>query len=83
MKRRVVVTGIGMVTPLGNTCQLSWDALKRGKSGVSTVSHYNTQDNPTKIAATVSNFDPSQWIDRKDLKKIDKLTVLLTQIVNV
>ena len=71
MKRRVVVTGIGMVTPLGNTSDVTWKAIKAGQSGVTEISHYDTQNNPTQISASVKDFHAADYIDGKDVKKLD------------
>ncbi|ODN43541.1 beta-ketoacyl-ACP synthase II [Piscirickettsia litoralis] len=70
-KRRVVVTGLGMVSPLGLTVKESWDGILAGKSGVRAITSFNTDDLSTKIAATVEGFDPSAHIAPKDAKKMD------------
>ena len=70
-KRRVVVTGVGLVTALGTGTEDSWKGLCEGRSGVTMISRFDTTDFPTKIAAEVSNFDPLKWFDKKDLKKMD------------
>ncbi|QGP53611.1 3-oxoacyl-[acyl-carrier-protein] synthase 2 [Piscirickettsia salmonis] len=70
-KRRVVVTGLGMVSPLGLTVQESWDGILAGKSGVRAITSFGTDDLSTKIAATVEGFDSSAYISPKDAKKMD------------
>lgn len=70
MKRRVVVTGLGAVTPLGNTVDETWAAIREGKSGVGPITLFDASDFKVKIAAEVKNFDPSQWIDRKESRKM-------------
>jgi len=72
MARRVVVTGVGMVTPLHPTTEGSWEALVAGRSGVGYVTRYElSEDFPVRIAAEVKGFDPLPYIDRKDLRKMD------------
>jgi 3-oxoacyl-[acyl-carrier-protein] synthase II len=72
MTRRVVVTGVGMVTPLHPTTEGSWEALVAGQSGVGYVSRYELgEDFPVRIAAEVKGFDPLLYIDKKDLRKMD------------
>lgn len=71
-KRRVVVTGLGMLSPVGNTAQESWDSLVAGKSGISTIEHFDTSAFSVKIAGLVKNFKPEDWgISRKDERKMD------------
>lgn len=71
MKRRVVVTGLGMVTPLGLDTDESWTALINGRSGIGPITRFDTSDYATKIAAEVKGFDPEKRIDRKELRKMD------------
>lgn len=70
-KRRVVVTGFGAVTPLGNTCDELWAALQRCESGVGPITRFDTTDYSTKIAAEVKNFDPTVRVDRKEARRMD------------
>ncbi|WP_026297849.1 beta-ketoacyl-ACP synthase II [Succinimonas amylolytica] len=71
-KRRVVVTGLGMISPVGNTVQESWQNLVAGKSGISQIDHFDTTDYPSKIAGLVKGFDPEAFgINRKDTRKMD------------
>lgn len=71
-RRRVVITGMGVVTPLGNDPNTLWSSLLRGESGVDFIKSFPAQEFACKIAATVSDFDPSHYIERKDLKKMDR-----------
>jgi len=71
MKRRVVVTGVGMITPLGLTTQETWGNLLKGKSGVSLIESFDASVLTTKIAASIKNFDPLQYLSGKDVKKYD------------
>ncbi|MBQ3682844.1 MAG: beta-ketoacyl-ACP synthase II [Succinimonas sp.] len=71
-KRRVVVTGLGMISPVGNTVQESWQNLVAGKSGITRIDHFDTADYPSKIAGLVKGFDPEAFdINRKDSRKMD------------
>lgn len=70
-KRRVVVTGVGLVTAVGTGTEETWKALCDGSSGVSHISRFDTTQFSTKIAAEVKNFDPLNWFEKKDLKKMD------------
>ncbi|MBP6750885.1 MAG: beta-ketoacyl-ACP synthase II [Xanthomonadaceae bacterium] len=69
--RRVVVTGLGIVSPLGNDLASNWDAIVHGRSGIAAVTHFDASAFATRIAGEVKNFDPSVWITPKDLKKMD------------
>jgi 3-oxoacyl-[acyl-carrier-protein] synthase II len=71
-KRRVVITGLGMITPLGLNVTQTWANILAGKSGVELVQQFNTDDMTVKIAASVKDFDPTQYLPRKDVKKIDR-----------
>ncbi len=69
--RRVVVTGLGAVTPLGVGVQATWDAVLAGKSGVGPITRFDAKDFSTTIAAEVKGFDPEQFIDKKEIKRMD------------
>lgn len=71
-KRRVVVTGMGMVSPLGLNVKSSWEALLQGKSGVGYITHFDAKDYPVRIAAEVKGFDPANYIEPKEIKKMDR-----------
>ncbi len=71
-KRRVVVTGLGMLSPVGNTAEESWKNLLAGKSGISPITHFDVTDFSVKIAGTVKGFDAEKWgISTKDQRKMD------------
>lgn len=71
-KRRVVVTGLGMLSPVGGTVEESWKNLLAGKSGISKIEHFDTTDFSVKIAGTVKQFNSEDWgISRKDERKMD------------
>jgi 3-oxoacyl-[acyl-carrier-protein] synthase II len=70
-KRRVVVTGIGMISPLGIGNEPTWRGILEGKSGVGRITKFDTADFACKIAGEVRGFDPEQWIEKKEVKKSD------------
>lgn len=71
MKRRVVITGLGAVTPLGNDVQTTWQALLAGKSGVDQITYFDASQFTTTIAAEVKGFEPEQHMDAKEVKRND------------
>ena len=71
MSRRVVVTGVGLISPLGIGTNPTWDGLVAGKSGVSTITKFDTSDFSVHIAAEVDGFEPTDWIEHKEVKKFD------------
>ena len=71
MKRRVAVTGVGMVSPVGLDTRETWEALLQGRSGVGYVTRFDTSKFPTKIAAEVKGFDPLLYLSVKDVRKMD------------
>jgi 3-oxoacyl-[acyl-carrier-protein] synthase II len=70
-KKRVVVTGIGLVSPLGNTTEETWAGLIAGRSGVDYITRFDTSQHTIKFAAETKNFDPTKFIEKKELKKMD------------
>ncbi len=80
--RRVVVTGLGMVSPLGCGVEVSWSRLLAGKSGISRIAHFDVSDLPSKIAGVVprgdgsdGTFNPDQWMEPKEQRKVDSFIV--------
>ena len=72
MKQRVVVTGMGVVTALGSDLDTLWRSLMEGKSGISQIEAFDTTDFPTKIAASVKDFNPEDYIDKKEARRMDR-----------
>ncbi|MFZ5635220.1 MAG: beta-ketoacyl-ACP synthase II [Pseudomonadota bacterium] len=70
-KRRVVVTGLGIVSPLGNDLASNWDGIVNGRSGIGPITHFDTTGYATRIGGQVKDFDPLQWVSPKDVKKMD------------
>ena len=72
MQKRVVVTGIGWITPLGTGIESVWQALCQGQSGVDQITGFDTTGFDSTIAAEVKNFDPTHYMDKKDAKRMDR-----------
>ncbi len=73
-KRRVVVTGIGAVTPLGLNAASSWEAAIAGKSGIGYLTRIDAESYPMKVAAEINDFDPADFIDKKEARRMDRFT---------
>ncbi|WPZ19135.1 beta-ketoacyl-ACP synthase II [Geobacillus subterraneus] len=73
-RRRVVVTGMGAVTPLGNDVETTWKNIIAGQSGIDVVTRVNPDDFPAKVAAEVKDFDPASFMDRREARKMDRFT---------
>lgn len=73
-KRRVVVTGIGAVTPLGNDAKSLWENIVANKSGIDFITRVNKDDFPVSVAGEIKDFDPKAFMDRKDARKMDLFT---------
>ena len=71
VERRVVVTGIGLVTPLGTGTKQSWEAAIAGKSGIGPITRFDAKELPSRIAGEVKNFDASQFMDKKEARRND------------
>ena len=72
--KRVVVTGIGTLTPIGNTAPQFWDALQKGVSGAGLITHFDASNYKCRIAAEVKGFDPYEFFDKKEARKLDTFT---------
>jgi 3-oxoacyl-[acyl-carrier-protein] synthase II len=72
LERRVVVTGVGMICSVGNTAEESWKNLLAGKSGIGRITHFDAADFACQIAGEVKNFDPLQFIEKKEIKKMGR-----------
>ncbi|MEO8602633.1 MAG: beta-ketoacyl-ACP synthase II [bacterium] len=70
-RQRVVITGLGAVTPLGNDVPSNWAALLAGRSGIGPITTFDTREFPVRIAGEVRGFDPADYLEKKDIKKVD------------
>jgi 3-oxoacyl-[acyl-carrier-protein] synthase II len=76
-RRRVVVTGLGAVTPLGNDVETSWKNLLAGESGAGPITHFDHTDYPVHFACELKDFDPANWIDRKRARRMDRFAQMI------
>ena len=74
--KRVVVTGLGALTPIGNTIQAYWDGLCRGESGAEMITLFDAEKFKTRFACEVKNFNPEDFMDKKEARKIDRFSQL-------
>jgi 3-oxoacyl-[acyl-carrier-protein] synthase II len=73
--RRVVITGMGLVTPLGNDLLSNWERLLAGRSGIGTITRFDPAQLPVRIAGEVRNFEPSLYVEKRDIKKMEAFTL--------
>jgi len=73
--RRVVITGLGLVTPLGNDLATNWEKLLAGRSGIGAITRFDAAQLPVRIAGEVRNFEPSLYVEKRDIKKMDAFTL--------
>ena len=71
MSRRVVVTGMGAISPIGNDVPTMWKNMVDGVCGIETITAFDTSDLKVHIAGTVKDFDPTQYIEKKEVRKLD------------
>jgi 3-oxoacyl-[acyl-carrier-protein] synthase II len=76
MSRRVVVTGLGMVTPLGTGVDISWKGLLEGRSGIRRITLFDASDLPCQIAGEVTDFEVDRFVEKKEQKKMDRFIKL-------
>jgi 3-oxoacyl-[acyl-carrier-protein] synthase II len=76
-RRRVVVTGMGAVSPLGNSAETSWDGLVSGKSGAGEITAFDATDYPVHFACELKDFDPAEWIERKQARRMDRFAQMI------
>lgn len=70
--RRVVITGMGAITPIGNSVEEFWNGIKEGKTGFGSITYFNTADYRCKLAAEVKDFDPTQYMDKKSARRMEQ-----------
>jgi 3-oxoacyl-[acyl-carrier-protein] synthase II len=76
-QRKVVITGIGAVTPLGNDAETTWQRLLAGESGAAPITQFDSTDYDVHFACEVKDFDPSNWIERKQARRMDRFAQLV------
>ena len=73
----MVVTGLGMVTPLGNDVETTWANLIAGESGAAPIEQFDASEFPVNFACELKDFDPTQWIDRKQARRMDRFAQMV------
>ena len=76
MKRRVVITGLGVISPVGTGQENFWESLMAGKSGIGPITRFDATDYSTRIAGEVKDFVPEDYLDRKEARRMDRSTQL-------
>ena len=74
MERRVVITGLGAITPIGSNAQEFWKGIKEGKCGIDEITAFDTTNFKVKLAAEVKNYNPENYFDKKESKRLDKFS---------
>jgi len=75
-ERRVVVTGLGAITPVGRTVDESWDSLLHGRSGIGKITSFDATGFPCQLAGEIKGFEPTQFIEKKEIKKMARFIQL-------
>ena len=76
-RRRVVITGIGAVTPLGNDVETTWENLLAGESGAGRITQFDPTEYPVHFACELKDFDPTQWIEHKQARRMDRFAQMI------
>lgn len=76
MKKRAVITGMGVLSPVGNTLEDFWSNLVKGQSGIDFITRFDVSEMPTKVAGEVKNFEPTEWLDKKESRRMDRFVQL-------
>lgn len=71
MKRRVVITGMGAVSPIGNTAEEMWQSAREGRCGIGPITHFDTTNHKVKLAGEVKDLDFTPYLDKKELRRMD------------
>jgi 3-oxoacyl-[acyl-carrier-protein] synthase II len=75
-RKRVVITGLGAITPIGNTLAEYWDGLVSGRNGIGAITHFDASKHDCRIAGEIKNFDPLSYLDKKEAKRMDRFAQL-------
>lgn len=76
LNKRAVITGMGVISPVGNTLEEFWNHLVEGRSGIDFVTRFDVSEMPTKVAGEVKNFEPTDWLDKKESRRMDRFVQL-------
>ena len=76
-RKRIVVTGVGALTPLGNDAETYWENLVAGKSGAGPITHFDPEEFPVKFACELKDFDPTVWLDKRKARKMDRFATMI------
>src|SRR3989440_12718094 len=76
-RRRVVITGLGAVSPLGNDVETTWQNLLAGESGAGPITHFDSTDFAVHFACELKEFDPTNWIERKQTRRMDRFAQMI------
>ena len=76
-RRRVVITGLGAVTPLGNDVETTWERLLAGESSAGPITQFDADGYPVHFACELKDFDPTQWIERKQARRMDRFAQMI------
>ena len=71
-KKRVVITGLGAITPIGNNLNEYWEGLLNGRNGIAPITLFDASDHACRIAGEVKGFDPHEYLERKEAKRMDR-----------
>ena len=74
MERRVVITGLGAITPIGNNVEEFWKGIKEGKCGIDNITAFDTTDFKVKLAAEVKNYNPEEYFEKREAKRLDRFS---------
>ena len=74
MERRVVITGLGAITPIGNNVEEFWKGIKTGKCGIAEITEFDTENFKVKLAGEVKNYNPEEYFDKRSSKRLDKFS---------
>lgn len=72
LMKRVVITGMGVISPVGNNIETFWNRIKSGEHGISFIESFDTSDIDVKVAAEIKDFDPTQYIEKKEARRTDR-----------